>query len=100
VIAVSWQNILTFLVGVISFPVVVLALQRFKPEVVANFLISWLFRIFEDKERANAVSNMLGLRLIVLGVNLVTGIEDDEEVKQALNDILMKTSELMVKLGD
>lgn len=96
----SWQNILTFLVGVISFPVVVLALQRFKPEVVANFLISWLFRIFEDKERANAVSNMLGLRLIVLGVNLVTGIEDDEEVKQALNDILMKTSELMVKLGD
>jgi hypothetical protein len=96
----NWQNTLTFLIGVVSFPLVVLALQKFKPESVANFLIGWLFKIFEDRERANAVSNMLGLRLIVLGVTLVTGIEDDEEVREALDDILMKTSELMIKLKD
>lgn len=95
----DWSDFLFFLLGNVSFPILLFFLGKINPDATALAIVTFLEKLFKDKQLRNKVSNLFGIKLVKIGIALITVIEDDKEkVKELIIRLKALIDELEQKL--
>ncbi len=80
-------SFLYILLGVLLSQLFITLLNIFKPELVAQQLVTLLTRLLNNDAQANNISNIMGFKLIELGVNVIKAHPDNEVIAQKISII-------------
>lgn len=89
----NWTDLISFFVGNLSFPIILYLIGKVNPDFVAFTVTLFLEKLFKDRTIRNKVSNAFGVKLIKIGIALITIISDDTEKLKELIERLKKLIE-------
>ena len=90
------QDTIMFLVGLVVTPLALWGISFFKPQFVVDLLVKNLRKVIKDPNNANKIENAFGVKIMKMGLELITNDEDKPEVKK-ITDELIKTVEQLEK---
>lgn len=88
------NDTLVFFIGLIVTPLGLWAISLIKPGVIVNMLTKYLKKVVKDPENANKIENALGLKVVKLGLGLITNDPD----KPQIEDDTLKLKEIVDEL--
>lgn len=100
----NWNDFLFFLLGNISFPVLLFLLAKINPDATTLAIATFLEKIFKDERMRNRVSNLLGIKLVKIGIALIT-IYKDAKTKiltliQELKKLIEELEKMLIESGE